>query len=253
MRIISFESGECQESEKLAAAFSIENLRNPVISFVGAGGKTTLITSLAEEYRKSGRKVFVTTTTHMLEPKGMTLVTRYAPKKTQNLLNQNKIVWAARLDDNGKIKVPTDRLLQSLYTYRVPILAEADGSKRLPCKAPAEYEPVILDRTDIVIGVLGMDAIGQPISTACHRPEQVMKLLDQHSEYKLTWQDLVVLALSKDGLRKNVTNCMRYIVFINKMNESRQKRTAALMAKALADAGQKEVFFGVMNGHENTD
>lgn len=32
---------------------------------VGSGGKTTLIHRLAEEYRAQGKKVFVTTTTHM--------------------------------------------------------------------------------------------------------------------------------------------------------------------------------------------
>jgi xanthine dehydrogenase accessory factor len=33
---------------------------------VGSGGKTTLIHQLAKQYRKAGKKVFVTTTTKML-------------------------------------------------------------------------------------------------------------------------------------------------------------------------------------------
>ena len=33
--------------------------------FVGAGGKSSLIRKLANQYRAEGKKVFVTTTTHM--------------------------------------------------------------------------------------------------------------------------------------------------------------------------------------------
>ena len=36
-----------------------------VIAFVGSGGKTTQLKRLAEESRRRGLRVFVTTTTHM--------------------------------------------------------------------------------------------------------------------------------------------------------------------------------------------
>ena len=35
------------------------------------------------------------------------------------------------------------------------VLVEADGSKRLPCKVPADHEPVLLPESDIVVAVLG--------------------------------------------------------------------------------------------------
>ncbi|HKM22716.1 MAG TPA: selenium cofactor biosynthesis protein YqeC [Lachnospiraceae bacterium] len=247
MKIISFADGECQESRLLTEAFTIRNVRNPVISVVGAGGKTTLIMTLADEYKRAGRKAFVTTTTHMRRPESAPLVSHYAPKKIQNLLDQEKVVWVAREATDGKIKSPTDRLLMSMFEYRIPIVIEADGSKGLPCKAPAEHEPVILEQTDIVIGVLGMDAIGKTISEVCHRPEQVMRLLHRKADNKLTWQDIITLAMSDEGLRKGVAPHMRYILFFNKTVERQQKRTAAMMARALADLGQQEVYFGVMD------
>ena len=37
-----------------------------VIAVAGSGGKTTLVHKMADEYLKEGRKVFVTTSTHML-------------------------------------------------------------------------------------------------------------------------------------------------------------------------------------------
>ena len=247
MKIISFADGECKEAQLFSAAFSIEHLRNPIISVVGAGGKTTLIKTLADEYKRAGRKAFVTTTTHMRRPEDAPLVSHYAPKKMQNLLNSEKIVWVAREATDGKIKSPTDRLLRSMFEYRIPIAIEADGSRGLPCKAPAEHEPVILEQTDIVVGVLGMDAIGKTISEVCHRPEQVMQLLHKKADNKITWQDMVTLAMSDEGLRKGVAPYMRYILFFNKTMERQQKRTAAMMARALADLGQQEVYFGVMD------
>ena len=40
-------------------------------------------------------------------------------------------------------------------------MIEADGAKRLPLKVPGEWEPVIPDFTDLVVGVIGMDAVGR--------------------------------------------------------------------------------------------
>ena len=42
-----------------------------VIAVVGAGGKTTRIHKLAEQYRKLDKKVLVTTTTHMYREEGV--------------------------------------------------------------------------------------------------------------------------------------------------------------------------------------
>lgn len=44
-----------------------------IISVIGAGGKTTLIHRLAEEYQRKGNAVLVTTTTHMFAEPGTDL------------------------------------------------------------------------------------------------------------------------------------------------------------------------------------
>ena len=36
-----------------------------IVAVVGSGGKTTLIKQMAEQFRRQGKSVFVTTTTHM--------------------------------------------------------------------------------------------------------------------------------------------------------------------------------------------
>ena len=51
------------------------------------------------------------------------------------------------------------------------MLAEADGSKRLPLKAHAAWEPVIPAATANVIWVVGASGLGKPINEAVHRPK----------------------------------------------------------------------------------
>ena len=36
-----------------------------ILAFVGSGGKTTLIKQMAEQFRRQGKSVLSTTTTHM--------------------------------------------------------------------------------------------------------------------------------------------------------------------------------------------
>jgi hypothetical protein len=44
------------------------------------------------------------------------------------------------------------------------VLVEADGSRRLPFKAPADHEPVLPDTAAVVLAVAGIDALGAPLS-----------------------------------------------------------------------------------------
>ena len=60
---------------------------------------------------------------------------------------------------------------ESIYQEFNYIIYEADGSRRHPIKTPADYEPVILPDTDMIIVTMGLSAIGQTLETACHRYE----------------------------------------------------------------------------------
>lgn len=62
---------------------------------------------------------------------------------------------------------PIDQLAQR-FDY---VLAEADGSKRLPLKAHAAWEPVIPAATANVVWVVGASGLGRPVAEVVHRPE----------------------------------------------------------------------------------
>ena len=56
------------------------------------------------------------------------------------------------------------------------VLAEADGSRGLPLKAHAPYEPVIPDCAGQTILVVGSGGLGRPVREAVHRPEIFCRL-----------------------------------------------------------------------------
>ena len=70
----------------------------------------------------------------------------------------------------GKLSSPAAPLDQLAQRFDY-VLAEADGSKRLPLKAHAAWEPVIPAATANVVWVVGASGLGKPINEAVHRPE----------------------------------------------------------------------------------
>ena len=145
-----------------------------IIAVVGSGGKTTLIKKLAEQYRAQGKKVFVTTTTHMFIEED-TLLTDDA-HTIISTLNERGYVMAG-IPQGEKIKALSKATFDAVCAAADVVLVEADGSKRLPLKFPNGTEPVIPENTDEIIVVCGLNAIGQKAMDVCHRLELVKSCL----------------------------------------------------------------------------
>ena len=92
---------------------------------------------------------------------------------------------------------------------------EADGAKRLPLKVPAQWEPVIPEIAEVVVGVIGLDCIGKNISDTAHRPNDVADFLGKCVEDVVTWEDAARIAVSEKGLRKDVGG-RKFLVYLNK-------------------------------------
>jgi len=147
-----------------------------VLALVGGGGKTSAAFWLANQFRRQGHCVFVSTTTKM-----------FLPKETQadHFINleqeENPLIALSQLhlsdpsitfcykkrikgnNTNDKIKVSgvTAELIDNLKSdspFTVFII-EADGAKCLPIKAPDRHEPCIPISSDMVIGVTGAEII----------------------------------------------------------------------------------------------
>jgi len=118
-----------------------------------AGGKTQAMFQLANELQEQSPAVLITTTTHL----GRDQVQYAAHHLILDVKDQLPVL--SKLPDgiiciSGLLDELTERWqglspsqleqLSRFARYRhIPLLIEADGSRQLPIKAPAEHEPVI--------------------------------------------------------------------------------------------------------------
>lgn len=159
-----------------------------ITAIIGSGGKSTLLRTLGLELMRAGGRVLLCTTTHMFPVAGVPWDgssrrldaapwrpgALHAPGCTCEAcagLARGSICQAGVLDpETGKLSSPAEPLdeLAQRFDY---VLAEADGSKRLPLKAHAAWEPVIPTGTANVIWVVGASGFGKPVDEIVHRPE----------------------------------------------------------------------------------
>lgn len=200
-----------------------------VVSIVGAGGKTSLLYTLAGARTARGARTAVLTTTKIVAPAAYCRTAGDCLARWQD----GRYAVCGEPAAEGKLAPPRAALLGWLLQTADCLLIEADGAKRRPCKAPAGHEPVILPETDAVIGVMGLDALGQTVGAICHRPERVCALLGCAPEHVLTESDLAHILLSENGTRKEVRDRPYYIV-LNKCDDAARRvqgeRIAALLA-----------------------
>ena len=172
-----------------------------VVSLVGGGGKTTLLYAFARHCAAKGWRVLVSTTTHIIKPE-----TNYAPDEAalSALWRAGKYAVVGTPAEHGKLVSPPAELLCRWMAQADAVFLEADGAKHLPCKAPAEHEPVLLPESDTVLAVAGLSALGRPLREVCFRPETACALLEAGPETLLTPELLAKLLGSETGGRKGV-------------------------------------------------
>lgn len=184
------------------------------ICLVGGGGKTTVMYELAAAWATCGRKVLVLTSTHILRPADGSFAADAAA--VQNLWQQERYAVIGTPEAaTGKLTAPPPGLYNELQPQADVILCEADGSRHLPCKAPAAHEPVLLPDSDMVLAVAGMDALGRQLAQACQRPQLAAELLGCSLDSVIDEQMLAALLLSEQGARKNV-GVRAYYIVLNK-------------------------------------
>ena len=178
-------------------------------AFVGAGGKTTLIHEQAARYRAQGKRVFVTTSTHMfIEPD---TVLSDDPEVILAQLNRTGYVMAG-IPEGEKIRSLSSETYERVCSYADVVLLEADGSNRKPIKYPNSTEPVLPDNVEEIVVVYGLQAIGKPLIEIAHRPELVKVCLGAQDDTIITLEHIAVLV--REGylrpLRKRYKNVSVY-------------------------------------------
>lgn len=199
------------------------NVGPGVTAIVGAGGKTTLMYTLAEELRASGR-VLLCTSTHIRRPEFYETVTEPDADAIRSALARHGAVCAGTPAEDGKLTAPglDFGMLACLADY---VLVEADGAHGRPLKAHAPYEPVIPANTGRVILVAGADGLGRPIRETCHRPERFAALAGASVDDVVTPEN-VARVIAAEGFGDTV--------YINKAESDAALAAAKELAAGLA-------------------
>lgn len=207
------------------------------ICLVGGGGKTTVMYELAAAWAACGSKVLMLTSTHILQPADGSFAADAAA--VHNLWQQRRyaVIGTPELA-TGKLTAPLQSVYEALKLQADVILCEADGSRHHPCKVPAEYEPVLLPDSDIVLAVAGMDALGRPLAQACQRPQLAAELLGCSAEKIIDVQMMATLLLSEQGACKNV-GARAYYIVLNKCDLLKAAQQEEML-RLLVGAGMDE-------------
>jgi probable selenium-dependent hydroxylase accessory protein YqeC len=187
-----------------------------VASFVGAGGKTSLIRAIAAQVSGWGAKVVVTTTTKIMPPSRNLLLLDAAPRvPPYRVLTVGRRVDA----ETGKLLgVDPADMADILERFRPGLLlVEADGARGRSIKAPAEHEPVIPADSDLVVGVMGLDALGQPASErTVFRLAEFCRVTGLAPGQPIGPEAFAALVAHPEGLFKGAPAGARRIAFHNK-------------------------------------
>jgi len=187
-----------------------------IISVVGAGGKTTICERIANSLAEKQFKTLLTTTTKIYHPQSSSVYVGAA----KNIKADGYLTIAAKKQlPKGKLEgfSPADIAEISENQLFDHIIIEADGANHRPVKCPNDTEPVYPYHSDLIIGVIGLDCLGKPVSDEfVHRKELFAAVTKAHISDTITASQILRLIHYPHGLFRHAPSNTEKIVFLNK-------------------------------------
>jgi molybdenum cofactor cytidylyltransferase len=227
---------------RLSEALGIQ--RGEVVAFTGAGGKTSALVCLGRELAADGWRVLATTTTRIAADE-LTLFpasVRWRENLLQGerplatLLDSRRFVFVYQeLNGDKALGLPDERVSRLVDEMNADaLLVEADGSRRLPLKAPRAYEPVIPSDATLVVPIAGLDALGQPFDeSAVYNPEAAIE------RYGFAYGGIIQPAWIAQILRddtlglKDIPATARVVALLNKADNGWRRGRARRIARMI--------------------
>jgi len=242
-------------------AASIDLAGRELISLVGAGGKSSLMLALAGELALAGQRVIATTTTRIWRSESRHLLVEPDPERMaerlKGLVSPGEWLTLAQAEEEvrGGIKLvgpPPEAIDEAWLSGAAEyVIVEADGSRRLPLKAPRPHEPVIPAETTIVIGLVGLSALGQPLDEEHVCGADLFAGLTGCRPGELVGPgEVVKLVLHPEGLFKNAPEEARRILFLNQADEEGASQAGQEILHGLArqKAGLRVILGSIQRG-----
>ncbi len=235
-----------EETLSLTRALRLDTIdyakNKPIVSIVGGGGKTMTMFTLANELVMQGKRVVTTTTTRLFASQRAESPAWCAASELEQLsrlLDEHRQCLVTAADESwtdGKARGITVEQVTALAARDDvdAILIEADGSRKRPFKAPAEYEPVIPPETTHVVALVGADVFGLPLTAKyVHRPERIIALSGAAEGTSITPEIVASILAHPNGGLRNVSHQAIFVPLINKVEDAVSQQHAGETARLL--------------------
>ncbi len=220
-----------------------------LISVVGGGGKSALLFALGRTL--PGRTILTTTTRIFAAQTSRAEHSyAYASAECDAALHEGTdgLLVIGEIEGDKAKGVEREVPARLLAVANVDcVVVEADGSRMLPAKAPAEHEPVLPEETTLLVAIAGIDALDGPIEKTCHRPDRVSALVGRRVSESLDAASLARLLNHAEGGLKGLPEQARAVVLINKIETPEAWASARILAvEALQEAQVERVVLGAI-------
>lgn len=217
-------------------------------ALIGAGGKTTTLFRLAKEFWEDGGKVLVTTTTKIFKPAKPHVHRLYVVQGVDALLEEiAKIHEPVIVGAGGSLEATKLVGLPPAWLDALAeagdldaILVEADGAASRPFKIPAEYEPVVPEKSRVAIWVMGAKVLGKPLTTQwVHRAERAVALLGAEPGTTVTQELILDLVRHPHGCLRGIPLGCRKVALINQADTPGEVKQASQLGHGLIRCGME--------------
>lgn len=215
-----------------------------MIAIQGAGGKTSTLFKLKDEFRLSNKTCFISTTTKMgrVSSKNFDFLWEATDKSRHD---DGKIYFASQSHTDTKEIGFEPEFFDEIFHEGVfsNIILETDGAKTRPIKAPREDEPVNPKSITHCVGVLGLDSVNKPFDERfCHRKEYMEKIIGNPKT--LTTENYAQIINSDRGLFKNSYDAKKFLILNKADTEQDVANAMDIVQKVDVDAKIFVMSFG---------
>lgn len=227
---------------KLAPALRVKP--GMVVTFIGAGGKSSAKARLARELAGSHGLVLTTTTKVAIDQVHVADSHAVVDRQEQFDLAIESAGKSRVLFVTGERNAAGDKWTgvprqwieangSRLKGVGTVCLVEGDGARRRLIKAPADHEPVVPENSELVVVVASLAAVGLPLTEEiAHREERVSELAGLPLGQVFQVQHLARLMTSEQGLLKGVPAAAETRVLLTQVTSSIGEEEVAALAEA---------------------
>lgn len=221
------------------------------VSVMGAGGKSTLMNRLADEFIVLGCTVVLSSTTNYHRPKTLQsdqiLLTREVPDWPEKLgalaRRWNRLVVLHHELGDAMVKGIDVAAVRTIHEHipEAVVIVKTDGARKRWFKAPNQSEPVVPPWSQLCITVVNREILGQPLTDALvHRPERVAELTGLNLGDPITPQVVGTVLIHPDTYAPKIPAGARRAIYISHVRTAvdveHAKMIAAWLDRSAIDA-----------------